>query len=67
MTIKISIHAPHEGVRPGYEEYQILEDISIHAPHEGVRLRVNMTEPPQSEQISIHAPHEGVRLFRFRR
>ena len=35
---KISIHAPHEGVRLERETRKALEDgISIHAPHEGVR------------------------------
>ena len=35
---RISIHAPHEGVRPsGWLTYEELNNISIHAPHEGVR------------------------------
>ena len=41
MTKKISIHAPHEGERRGYQQPQQYQQrtISIHAPHEGERQR----------------------------
>ena len=37
-SLFISIHAPHEGVRPEVFEGMNYSNISIHAPHEGVRL-----------------------------
>ena len=60
--VRISIHAPHEGVRCETEGFYGLVDISIHAPHEGVRVfgGCGVNDFP----ISIHAPHEGVRVFR---
>ena len=35
----ISIHAPHEGERQGFDDSNLTRyGISIHAPHEGERL-----------------------------
>ena len=34
---RISIHAPHEGVRHSRPDWDKIKNISIHAPHEGVR------------------------------
>ena len=58
--LRISIRAPHEGVRHCQDPFKYSVDISIHAPHEGVRL-VSFHYCTLSISISIHAPHEGVR------
>ena len=41
LICQISIHAPHEGVRPEHGKHKIVVNISIHAPPEGVRLRAS--------------------------
>ncbi len=57
----ISIHAPHEGERPGLTGGTVTAvAISIHAPHEGERPYAQQRNGKQ-HCISIHAPHEGER------
>ena len=58
----VSIHAPHEGERPGGIFRDCQRDyVSIHAPHEGERL-VLIAQGIKAVRVSIHAPHEGERL-----
>ena len=55
----ISIHAPHEGERPGvYNGSSVLVVISIHAPHEGERLE-DYIDMLMAENFNPRSPRGG--------
>ena len=53
VVLNISIHAPHEGERPGQGNSPRAErHISIHAPHEGERL---ILRPPRADYMQFQS------------